>query len=298
VTLDSLISIPRLIAPTVVYLRSEIPASHPSAESLGDERMGSGVAVAPNRVLTAHYVVLGASSVEVIGAEGTRHSVRKINLDHETGLALLGLDGPPLPVATVGAGDEATPGLPVFLIAAVGGQERKGATGIVSQVGPFETYWEYMLDRAILTTCVNPGLAGAPLFDPAGRVIGIVSLGLLAVGRASVAIPVDLYWRHREELEGLVPRRPARAWLGVHTQAAGGAVVVTGVVSGGPSDKASIRRGDVILSVEGEETTDLRSFYSSVQKRRPGEALGLQILRDTAILAVEVETGERHAFFA
>jgi S1-C subfamily serine protease len=183
-------------------------------------------------------------------------------------------------------------------MAAVGARDRKGATGVVTQVAPFETYWEYMLDRAILTTCVNPGLAGAPLLDLAGRVIGLVSLGLLAVGRSSVAVPMDLFWRHREELEGLVPRRPARAWLGLYTQAAGGAVVVTGVVTGGPADRAGLKRGDVILSVEGQETPSLRTLYGCVQKRSPGDVVGLQVLRDSAILAVEVEAGERHAFFA
>jgi S1-C subfamily serine protease len=240
---------------------------------------------------------MGATSIEVVGVEG-KHAVRKANLDHETGLALLAVDGPALPAATLGAGDEASPGLPVFLMAAVGPRERKGATGVVTQVAPFETYWEYMLDRAILTTCVNPGLAGAPLFDLAGRVIGLVSLGLLAVGRSSVAVPMDLYWRHREELEGLVPRRPARAWLGLYVQAVQGAVVVTGVVTAGPSDRAGLKRGDVILSVEGEETPNLRTLYGCVQKRSPGDAVGLQILRESAIIAVEIEAGERHAFFA
>ena len=47
--------------------------------------------------------------------------------------------------------------------------ERKGATGHVCIVGPFEAFWEYMLDRAIMTTAMNPGLGGGPLLDVAVR---------------------------------------------------------------------------------------------------------------------------------
>ena len=36
-------------------------------------------------------------------------------------------------------------------------RERKGTTGHVTRIGPFEAFWEYMLDRAIITTAINPG---------------------------------------------------------------------------------------------------------------------------------------------
>ena len=106
-----------------------------------------------------------------------------------------------------------------------------------------------MLDRAIMTTVVNPGLAGAPLFDAGrARLIGVVSLGLAAVGRYSLAIPIDLFLRRREELEAGEPRaaRTPRAWVGFYPQAHDGGVVVTGVVPGGPGRAAGLaarRRG-------------------------------------------------------
>jgi S1-C subfamily serine protease len=282
----------------VVFLRSAIPPDHPSVEILGEERLGTGVAVGPQRVLTAHYIVLGARRIEVVDLNGKRHGVRKVRLDHDSGLALVFLEGPGPEPAVLGTGEETHPGEPVFLLASVSERDRKGATGHVTRVGPFEAYWEYMLDQAILSTCANPGLAGAPLFNGAGHLIGLVTLGLVAVGRSSVAVPLDLYWNCREELEGRAPARPARAWLGFYLHPVGGGVLVTGVVSDGPADRAGLKAGDVILGVEGVEAATLRALYSTIQQRIPGESIGLQVLRDSAIVAVDVRAADRREFFA
>jgi S1-C subfamily serine protease len=128
--------------------------------------------------------------------------------------------------------------------------------------------------------------------------VGVVTLGLVAVGRSSVAVPLDLYWKHRDELEGLVPPRPARAWLGVYAQPFGSGVIISGVVSGSPADGAGLKQGDVILGVDGIEATTLRSVYAAIQRRGPGESIGLQILRDSSILALDVQAADRGEFFA
>src|SRR5207245_11673679 len=68
--MDALLTIPREATPAVVFLRSEIPAEHPSSAILGQERLGAGVAIAPDRILTAHYLVMGARKLEVTGFDG------------------------------------------------------------------------------------------------------------------------------------------------------------------------------------------------------------------------------------
>jgi S1-C subfamily serine protease len=156
-----------------------------------------------------------------------------------------------------------------------------------------------MLDRAIMTTAINPGLAGAPLFDSDGRLLGIVSLSLAAVGRYSLAIPIDLYLRRRALLEAEAPdpARPARAWTGIYPQAYDGGVVLTGVVPGGPGEEAGLARGDLILSVDGQTVGSLRELYAALWKRRPGDSISLQVLRDGAIRVVEVAAGNRDEFY-
>jgi len=295
--MDASVAVPRSAIASIVFLETRIPESHPSAAILGQERLGAGVAVAPDRVLTAHYLVMGAESVEVAGIDGKPRAVQRVTLDHETGLALIVLDGPPLMPAIVGPSHAVSPGLPVFLLTCTGERERKGATGHVSAVGPFEAFWEYMLDRAIMTTAINPGLAGAPLFDPDGRVIGVVSLGLASVGRYSLAIPMDLYLREREWLEGGDSPRTPRAWIGFYPQGYDGGVVLSGVIPGGPADKAGLERGDLILSVEGQPVASLRELYRAVWRKQPGEAIGFQTLRDSSIRVVDVIAGDRYEFF-
>jgi S1-C subfamily serine protease len=293
--MDAPVTVPRNVVPSVVFLRTEIPGEHPSSPMLGTERMGAGVAVAPDRVLTAHYLVLGASRVEVAGFDGRPRPVQRTVLDHETGLAVLMLDGPPLPAARVSGPPR--PGLPVFLMTCTAERERKGTTGHVTRIGPFEAFWEYMLDNAILTTAINPGLAGAPLFDNGGRLLGLVSLGMTAVGRYSLAIPIELYLERREAMDEGQRGRRARAWIGFYTQGFDGGVVISGVVPKGPADQAGLAAGDLVLSVDGERVTTLRELYGAAWKKGPGESLRLQVLRDSSIRSVEITAGDRDVFY-
>lgn len=287
--------LPRKAAAAVVLLESQVPASHPSAPILGQERMGSGVAVAPDRVLTAHHLVIGAATVKVVGSDGRPRRVARVTADHDSGLALLLLDGPELPSAR--PRDRAvSPGSPVFLLTWTSDLERRGAWGHVLSVGPFEAFWEYMLDRAIMTTALNPGLTGAPLFDQAALLVGIVSLGLAAVGRYTLAIPIELYLGRQDRLaRGETSDR--RAWMGFYPQNEDGGVVLSGVVPGGPSERAGLARGDLILSVEGTHVSTLRDLYRQLWLRVPGDSLSLQILREAAVLHVEVQAGDRYEFY-
>jgi S1-C subfamily serine protease len=282
-----------------VYLRAEIPRRHPSAPILGEERMGAGVAVTGDHVLTAHYLVLGASRVELTGLDGRTRDVRHVTLDHESGLALLTLGRDDLHPAALSPLPELAAGDPVFMLTCTGEKERRGASGHVSFVGPFEAFWEYMLDRAIMTTMLNPGLAGGPLFDARARVAGIVSLGLAAVARFSLAIPIALFAERRARLESGEPPPPGerRAWLGFYPQASEDGIAVTGVVPGGPAEAAGLERGDLVVSVDGQAVRGLRQLYEAIWRQHPGQLIGMQVLRGEAIQVVRVLAGDRYEFF-
>jgi S1-C subfamily serine protease len=294
---DATLTAPRDVAPSLAFLRSDIPAEHPSAALMGQQRLGAGIAVAPDRVLTAHYLVLGARRIAVAGLDGRPRKVQRSVLDHESGLALLHLSGPPLPSATLAAAAP-RPGTPIFLLTLDGDGHPRAATGHVSVVGPFEAFWEYMLDRAIMTTAVNPGLAGGPLVGADGTVLGIISLGLAAVGRYSLAIPADLFASRRLALEGAAaPGRP-RAWLGFFPQAAQGGVIVTGIVGGGPADRGGLARGDLVLSLDGQPVSTLRELYHALWRKGPGETVQLQVLRESDIHVIDIAAGDRDRFYS
>jgi S1-C subfamily serine protease len=283
----------------VVFLRATIPAEHPSAPILGEERMGAGVAVTPEHVLTAHYLVLGASTAEVVGLDGRERRVERTSIDHESGLALLTVEGARFEPARLRAEGDLAPGDPVFLLTCTGEKERRSASGHVTFVGPFEAFWEYMLDRAIMTTMVNPGLAGGPILDGRGRVAGIVSLGLAAVGRYSLAIPMALFHERRALLESgqPVPQAERRAWIGFYPQAHADAVAVSGVVPGGPAESAGLRRGDLLVSLDGLAVRNLRQLYRALWRKAPGEVVGMQVLREERIHVIEIVAGDRYEFY-
>lgn len=261
--------------------------------------MGAGVAVSSDRILTAHYLVLGASQVEVSGLDGRVRSAAGIALDHDTGLALLSMDRSDYTPTPISQGRPRA-GQAVFLLSCTNEQERCGATGHVSSVEPFEAFWEYMLDEAIMTTIRNEGLAGGPLLDERARLLGIVTLTLPdQVGRYSLAIPAQLFLRRRALLErdGPMPAEERRAWIGLYATAPDGTVTVTGLVSGGPADEAGLLQGDLVLSVDGETVESLRELYEALRRRLPGEALGLKVLRDETIQVLEVVAGDRYDFY-
>ncbi len=74
--------------------------------------------------------------------------------------------------------------------------------------------------------------------------------------------------------------------------------MVSGVVSDGPADRAGLKQGDVILGVEGVEATTLRTLFGTIQRRNPGDSIGLQVLREASILAIDVRAGDQGKFFA
>src|SRR5262249_57583921 len=109
------------------------------------------------------------------------------------GLGLRGIAEGRLPSLRLRRSSELHLGDEVFLVAGGGEGEARISNGGVSHLGPFDANWEYVLERAIMTTAMNPGLGGGPLLDLQGRVVGVVSLNLNEIGRFSLPIPPPHY---------------------------------------------------------------------------------------------------------
>jgi len=196
-------------------------------------------------------------------------------------------------------GAELERGQPVVSVAATGTQERRVAGGLVTYLGEFEAYWEYLLDRGIVTSAQNPGFGGGALYSMTGALLGIVYLNLNEVARCSLAIPVDCYREHESELLrfGRVTSRPRRAWLGVFAHAIDEGVVIAGIVPEGPGDRGGLREGDIIVSLDAQEVCSRKELYLSLWRHEPGERLMLEIVRDSKPKRVEITTGDRAEFF-
>ena len=298
--MDAPVEFVKELLPTIVNIHTTIPRAHPSSRILGEERMGSGVVVdASGLLLTVNYVVMGANTIEVAPLKGRRSKAEVVAQDFEIGLALVRTKRQGFTPAPLAAPKPLERGDPVIAIASSGVQEVRVGGGLVTYLGEFEAYWEYLLERGIVSSAPNPGFGGGGLFTLGGRLIGVLQLNLNEIARSSLAIPIDLYREHAEELlrHGRVVSRPKRAWLGVYAHALEDGVIIAGLVAGGPADKGGLREGDMIVSLDAEEVSSRRELYMSLWKHQPGEKLTFEVMRDNAVRRLEITGGDRADFF-
>ena len=298
--MDASVELVKHLLRSVVHIHTNVSRDHPSTRILGDERLGTGVIVdASGLILTVNYVVMGAQSIDVAFQKGRKAKGEIVAQDFDIGLALVRVKRQGLTAAVVGAADTVERSQEVVLLGAMGEQERRVTAGVVTYVGEFEAQWEYLLDRGIVSNAPNPGYGGGGLFTMMGQLVGTVSLNLNEISRSSLAIPVDFYREHRDEMVryGRIVSRPRRAWLGVFAHMIEEGVVVAGVVPDGPGDRGGLQEGDLIVSLNAQEVGSRRDLYMNLWRHEPGEPLTFEVMRDNKVRRCEVKGGDRAHFF-
>src|SRR5262247_56001 len=223
---------------------------------------------------------MGAQTISVAFQKPRRAKAEIVAQDFEIGLALIKVNRQGLVAAEIGAADALERSDEVVLLGAMGPQERRTTSGFVTYLGEFEAYWEYLIDRGIISNAPNPGYGGGGLFTTSGRLAGTVSLNLNEMVRY-----------------GRVVSRPRRAWIGIFAYVVEEGVVVAGVVPDGPGDRGGLQDGDVIVSLNAEEVASRRDFYMSLWRHEPGEPLTLEVKRDNKMRRFEVKGGDRAHFY-
>ena len=298
--MDASVELVKHLLPSVVHIHTEVASSHPSTRNLGDERIGTGTVIERDGlILTVNYVVMGGKTIEVTFGRGRAYRAEIVAQDFDVGLAVLKVKRQGLQAAQMISSEGLDRGVPVFALASMGPRERRVAGGIVTYLGEFEAYWEYLLDRAIVSSAAQPGAGGGALFTLQGHMVGVVSLTLSEIVRNSLAIPTECYLKNRQELlrYGRVVSRPQRAWLGVFAHPLEEGVVVAGVVPNGPSARSGVQEGDVIVSLDSQEVPTRKDLYVSLWRRGPGERIALEVLRDNELRMVHVTGGDRADFY-
>ena len=289
------------VLPASVGLRVKINSAHPSAHILGTERMGSGTIVDPTGIiLTVNYVALGAETIEVTLLDETRLVGQVIAQDFYTGLAAIKIPGSDYRAVRLGSSEGLAAGTEIFILAAAGGSQRRVNNGAIMSLDRFDAFWEYSLERGIVTTARNPGLGGGGLFTNAGAMVGVVSLDLNEVGRFTLGVPVEHWTAHTQELLDFGRRttRPPRAWVGVYCYMMSEHVIIAGVLPGTPSERGGLRPGDVVVAVDDQPVTERHDLYARLWQHRPGDVIRFQVFRDDAVREVLVESADAEAFFA
>lgn len=285
------------VSPAVVGIRAEVAADRPSAATLGVERWGSGVIVDPDgTVLTVGYLVLEARALEVVLRDGRTVPARVLGHDFESGLGVLRLGaGGPYPAVTLGRSEPVAPGQPVSVVGMDDDRRIVARSAGVTAVRRFVAYWEYMLERALITAPQHPAFGGAAVVDPEGALLGVMSLRL---EKENLAIPIDLYPPVRESLlaQGR-PARPPRPWLGVRAMAIDGGVGIASVSPAGPAHAAGLRHGDVVVRLNGDRVVDLEDFYRKLWRTAVGGELELTVYREGQLRTVSLRPKDRYAIF-
>ena len=298
--MDAPLTLATSVVPATVTIHARVPERHPSAQILGQERMGTGSLIdREGHVLTVNYIVLGADRITVATMNGREYPAHIVSRDFDSGLALIKISTGRHPTIPLGDSRGLRPGQAAFIIASLGDENRRVSGGAVTAIESFDAYWEYMLERAILFTAPNPGVGGGPLVNRDGEMVGVVSLNLNEIARMSLAIPVEVYAEHAEELRrfGRVVGRGPRAWVGFYAQASEEGIVVAGVVPRGPAERCGVEEGDVVLAVGEQQVADRRALYRALWKHRAGERVRLTVMRQNAVKIVSVDSQDRAEFY-
>ena len=271
----------------VVHIKAHIAPDGRTAETLGHEREGSGIVIDDNGlVLTIGYLMVEAVSAEVVTNDGRTVGAQAVGYDNESGFGLLQATSPlkvrPLQMdaaSAVKAGD------PV-LVASWGGVSALSGVHVVAR-REFAASWEYLLDEAIFTAPPHPAWSGAALIGHDGKLLGVGSLALSDVSgngegqNGNMFVPVAPLMPILADLISSGRRAVSRPWLGLSTDEIEGRLVVARVTPGAPADKAGVKKGDVIVGVNGETPKDLSDFYRKVWALGPaGTVVPLEVLQN------------------
>ena len=269
--------------------------------------LGTGFVIeSDGLIVTNAHVVDGAETVKVTLEDGRKFDATVIGTDPSTDLALVRIAGvSDLPTVSFGDSDALQVGEDVVAIGNPFGLGNSVTSGIISalgrdiQSGPYDNFIQ--TDAAI-----NKGNSGGPLFSTDGKVVGI-NTAILSPSGGSVgigfAIPANLAQQVVADLEA--DGHVSRGWLGVaiqpvseDTAAALGmdvpeGVLISSVTPDTPAATAELKRGDIVLAVNGTEVKTPAELSRAIAMEAPGSTVTLSLLRANAPMEVTVALGTR-----
>ena len=269
--------------------------------------LGSGVIVShEGYILTNNHVVEGADEIEVVLTDGRKAPAQVVGLDPETDLAVIKVKLDKLPVIVLGQSEQARVGDAVLAIGNPFGVGQTVTMGIISALGRNNLHINSFENFIQTDAAINFGNSGGALVDTRGNLIGIntaiysQSGGSVGIG---FAIPVSTT---KTVMEAIIKNgHVVRGWIGVETQditqeladsfglqRTSGAIIA-GVVRGGPADKAGIKPGDILLSVQGKTVGDTTEMLNLIAQLPPGEKAKMTVLRKSREAALDVVVGKR-----
>lgn len=273
--------------------------------------LGSGFIIDKDGfIITNNHVVAQASEVLITLSDKRQFKARIVGKDEKMDLALLQIQSPnnkgPLNITPVPLGDSDQVRIAQTAVA-VGnpfGLQNTVTRGIISAkhrtigLGPFDNFLQ-------TDASINPGNSGGPLFNLSGEVVGINSAIRSETGQSSglgFAIPIN---EAKNELADLKRYgRMPRPWLGILSEtvssqleqyydlATAKGVMVYNLVDGAPGARAGLRRGDIIIQIDGSSTLEPNDLERILAKHKPNDKIKLKIYRGKKIREILVKLDE------
>jgi len=272
-----------------------------------EQSLGSGVILTPDgTILTNNHVIDGASDIKVQLSDKREFQAKLVGTDPKTDVAVLKINASGLPTLPLGDSTTLHVGDLVFAIGDPFGIGETATMGIVSATGRgglgIENYEDFIQTDA----SINPGNSGGAMIDLHGNLVGINTAILTGGGGGNqgvgFAIPISLAKNVMDQI--MTHGKVVRGYLGVYIQdvtpemarafgleQAGGALV--GDVSPNtPAARAGLKKGDVILKLNGEPVDSRNQLTLRVSQTQPGTPVNLTIWRDGKAQDTKITLGE------
>lgn len=267
--------------------------------------LGTGVIINPyGYILTDSQVISGATKITVTLNDGREFKATVAGSDPASGVALLKIPATGLPAVKIGSSSDARAGQWVVSIGSPYGLNNTVMAGIISNTSRELPRYSYIpLMQTDMT--LNRGDAGSPLFNLNGEVIGIelpVASTPGPLEGLAFAIPIDEVMKVEAQLQE--NHKADHGRLGITIQEVSGPLarsfglskpvgaLISFVDPDGPSAKAGLRAGDVILNINDVTVSDSAQLPLAVADLKPGAAVHLVYWRDNATHDVSVVLGK------
>ncbi|MBU0800882.1 MAG: trypsin-like peptidase domain-containing protein [Alphaproteobacteria bacterium] len=276
-----------------------------------DDQMGGGSGFVVDGkngyIITNSHVVDDGGKITVGFPDDEVYAAKLVGRDYMTDVAVLKLVKPAaatVPQSVMGDSDSMRIGNSVIAIGNPFGLAHTVTTGIVS--GLHRNIGSGMYDDYIQTdAAINPGNSGGPLFNAGGQVIGLNTAIYSGSGTSAgvgFAIPANqVRWtatqiiNHGEVHRAVLGVGVAPVTSGIAKKfnaAAREGVYLNSVMEGGPAHRGGLRRGDIILSINGEKTNNPRDLRVMVSEMAPNEEIDITLWRKGALTNAKVTLGQ------
>ena len=281
----------------------DVPDQDRESKEMG---LGSGVIVsADGYILTNNHVVADADELTVVLSDSRKFPAKVVGADPKTDIAVVKIDATGLQAVTFADSDKLRVGDVVFAVGNPLGVGETVTMGIVSaksrNVGILEDVNGYE-DFIQTDAAINMGNSGGALIDAKGRFVGINS-AIVSPSRGNIgigfAVPVNMAANVMRSL--IETGTVSRGFLGVggdpitpdiaeqvHLPKDATGVIVTITDPDGPADKAGLKRGDVIMQVNGKAIANHDELRLTISQMAPGSKVTLGVSRDGKPLTIEV----------